>query len=105
MRAISRRIIPIVNASGPDFDKGELQRYLAELAWCPYAVLNNKDLVFEPVDGYAFSFREKFVLCAVKKTVATLQNRTSYTNLAIHLALLSAILTSTVEVSTCFFGD
>lgn len=53
--ATARRLIPLADASGPDFDKGELQRYLAELAWCPYAVLNNNDLVFEPVDGYASS--------------------------------------------------
>ena len=40
-------IIPMANATGPSIDRGEIQRYLAELPWCPAALLNNPMLNFK----------------------------------------------------------
>jgi hypothetical protein len=36
--------IPIANALGPDTDRGEAMRYLAELPWAPDAMLHNPQL-------------------------------------------------------------
>lgn len=45
-------LIPIVRVRGPEIDRGEAQRYLAELAWNPIAFQNNKHLRFcEKDDG------------------------------------------------------
>lgn len=44
--------IPMVRARGPEVDRGEVQRYLAELAWNPMAFRNNDRLCFsENEDG------------------------------------------------------
>lgn len=40
------RAVPLVTAKGPQYDKGEVQRYLAELPFAPGAVLRNKALRF-----------------------------------------------------------
>jgi len=37
-------LIPVVRSSGPDTDRGEAIRYLAELPWVPYAVGSNPEL-------------------------------------------------------------
>lgn len=43
-------VIPVAHARGLDVDRGEAQRYLAELAWCPMALVRNEELHFEAVD-------------------------------------------------------
>lgn len=43
-------LIPVAHARGIDVDRGEAERYLAELPWCPTALLHNPDLRFEQVD-------------------------------------------------------
>lgn len=43
-------VIPVAHARGLDIDRGESQRYLGELAWCPMALSQNTELRFEPVD-------------------------------------------------------
>ncbi|TWU45083.1 hypothetical protein Q31b_02540 [Novipirellula aureliae] len=40
-------LIRVAHARGPKVDRGEAQRYLAELAWCPMALLQNQSLRFE----------------------------------------------------------
>ena len=45
-------LVPISTMSGEEFNQGELQRYLAELAWCPFALFQHKTLEFAPVEGY-----------------------------------------------------
>jgi hypothetical protein len=42
--------IPIVDATGPDSDKGEMMRFLAELAWNPDAILNAAALKWRQID-------------------------------------------------------
>ncbi|MEO8685264.1 MAG: DUF6544 family protein [Devosia sp.] len=42
--------IPMVNASGPDSDKGEMMRFLSELAWNPDAILNAAALKWRQID-------------------------------------------------------
>jgi hypothetical protein len=39
--------IRVAHARGPQIDRGEIQRYLAELAWCPMAMLRNDSLRFQ----------------------------------------------------------
>lgn len=39
-------LIPVAHGRGPDIDRGEAERYLAELPWCPLALLRNPDLRF-----------------------------------------------------------
>ena len=43
--------LKVAGGSGPDFDKGELQRYLSELPVHPDAILNNGALHWEQLDG------------------------------------------------------
>jgi hypothetical protein len=40
-------VVPIAHGEGADVDRGQVQRYLAELPWNPGAVLSNPDLHFE----------------------------------------------------------
>jgi len=45
-------LIPMADAEGPKVDRGEVQRYLAELPWNPLALRHNTDLRFgEGEDG------------------------------------------------------
>ncbi len=37
----------VAHATGPKIDRSEIQRYLAEIAWCPMALLNNDFLRFQ----------------------------------------------------------
>jgi hypothetical protein len=39
-------VLPVAHGRGPQIDRGEAQRYLAELPWCPMAILHNGDLRF-----------------------------------------------------------
>ncbi len=43
-------VIPVAHARGIDIDRGEAQRYVAELPWCPAAIAHNPELHFEPTD-------------------------------------------------------
>lgn len=42
--------VPVASASGPDIDRGEAMRFLAELAWNPDAMVNADGLVWRQVD-------------------------------------------------------
>lgn len=42
--------IPMANATGPDSDKGEMMRFLSELAWNPDAILNTAALKWRQID-------------------------------------------------------
>lgn len=37
-------VVPVAHARGLEVDRGEAQRYLAELVWCPLAMVSNPDL-------------------------------------------------------------
>ena len=41
--------IPVADFSGPDADRGEAMRYLAELIWAPDAMLGNPDLKWQEI--------------------------------------------------------
>jgi len=41
----------LARAAGPKTDKGELMRYLAELAWAPHAMLHNRQLSWREIDA------------------------------------------------------
>ena len=41
----------LARAAGPQADKGELMRYLAELAWAPHAMLHNPQLSWREIDA------------------------------------------------------
>ena len=43
--------IPVATAGGPDVDKGEMMRFLAELAWNPDAILNAPALRWRQIDA------------------------------------------------------
>jgi hypothetical protein len=43
-------VFPVAHARGVDVDRGEAERYLAELPWCPLALLHNPGLNFEERD-------------------------------------------------------
>ncbi len=42
--------ISLAHMSGPAFAKGEIMRYLAEIAWAPDAILRNRALVWSVID-------------------------------------------------------
>jgi hypothetical protein len=61
-------LIPVVRAAGPEVDRGEAMRYLAELPWVPHAIESNPELSWRAledgsvevstlVDGRAVSVR------------------------------------------------
>ena len=37
-------LLPVAHARGPRIDRGEAQRYLAELVWCPAALVDNPEI-------------------------------------------------------------
>jgi hypothetical protein len=41
----------LARAAGPQADKGELMRYLAELAWAPHVMLHNPQLSWREIDA------------------------------------------------------
>jgi hypothetical protein len=43
--------IPVASARGPEIDKSEAMRFLAELAWNPDAMINASGLSWRPVDS------------------------------------------------------
>lgn len=43
-------LVRIVNATGPDIDRAEALRYLAELPWAPDAILGNPAIIWRMVD-------------------------------------------------------
>jgi hypothetical protein len=45
--------LPLARAAGPQAGKGELMRYLAELAWAPHAMLYNRKLSWREIDATA----------------------------------------------------
>jgi hypothetical protein len=40
-------LIPVAHGRGPEVDRGEAERYLSELVWCPMAIRDNPELHFE----------------------------------------------------------
>jgi hypothetical protein len=47
------RAIPLATATGPEIDKGEVQRYLAELPWAPGALSANAQVSYQQVSDNA----------------------------------------------------
>ena len=45
-------LIPVAHARGPNVDQGEIQRYLAELPWCPGAIITNKALNYKQISDH-----------------------------------------------------
>jgi hypothetical protein len=43
-------LVPVTRSTGPDTDRSEAMRYLAELPWVPYAIGANSDLAWRPLD-------------------------------------------------------
>jgi hypothetical protein len=44
------RFIPVASAGGPEAARSEAMRYLAELPWCPHAILGNRDLEWRDLE-------------------------------------------------------
>jgi hypothetical protein len=51
-------IVPVKKMAGPEFDKGELQRYLASVALCPPILLNHPSLVWSVAGNAALGLRD-----------------------------------------------
>jgi len=50
--------LPLKTMAGPDFDRGELLRYLASFALCPPMLLNHPSLVWTPAGPHAIELRD-----------------------------------------------
>jgi hypothetical protein len=48
----------VVSAGGPDLDRGELQRYLAEIVCCPPALLNHPSLEWAAIGPNTLQIRD-----------------------------------------------
>ena len=48
-------LISLAHMTGPAFAKGEIMRYLAEIAWAPDAILLNRSLVWSVIDDRTLS--------------------------------------------------
>ena len=51
-------VIPVRKAQGPEFDKGELQRYLASVTLCPPILLNHPTLAWTALDSRTLRVRD-----------------------------------------------
>lgn len=51
-------VIPLKKAAGPEFDKGELQRYLASMMLCPPILLNHNSLEWVAADSHTLQVRD-----------------------------------------------
>jgi len=51
-------IIPVAKMKGPDFDKGELQRYLASIIFCPPVLLHHPTLAWSAVGPRTLAVRD-----------------------------------------------
>jgi hypothetical protein len=51
--------IPVANLRGPDFDKGEIQRYLASIPMCPAALFNHTSLEWTSIAPQILRVRDR----------------------------------------------
>ena len=51
--------LPLKKLVGPEVDKGELQRYLAYLSYCPPMIVNNPSLEFSAVNHHLLHLRDR----------------------------------------------
>jgi hypothetical protein len=56
--AIRAGMVPVKKMAGPDFDLGELLRYLASFALCPPMLLNHDALVWTPIEPGVIRLQE-----------------------------------------------
>jgi hypothetical protein len=52
-------LIPVKTLKGPDFDRGELQRYLSEMALCPPLLLHNSSLEWTVLSPEVIRVRDR----------------------------------------------
>lgn len=52
-------VIPVRRMTGPDLDKGELQRYLASIVFCPPILLNHPTLEYDAVGPLTLRIRDR----------------------------------------------
>jgi hypothetical protein len=52
-------VVPMQKISGPDADKGELQRYLASIVFCPSMLLNHSSLECAPIAPLTLRLRDR----------------------------------------------
>lgn len=52
-------VLPVRKSTGPEFDKGELQRYLASVALCPPMLVNNPSLVWSVAGPLTLRVRDR----------------------------------------------
>ena len=52
-------VIPVKKFTGPDFDRGELQRYLASIVFCPAMALNHPTLEFTAAEPLILRMRDR----------------------------------------------
>ena len=52
-------VVPVASGAGPDYDKGELQRYLAEIVCCPPILLNHPSLEWEVAGPRTLRVRDR----------------------------------------------
>jgi hypothetical protein len=52
-------LVPVARSTGPDVDRGELQRYLAEIVWCPPALLQHPSLEWWARDARTLRLRDR----------------------------------------------
>ncbi len=52
-------IVPVKKITGPDADKGEIQRYLASVVFCPPMLLNNPTLDWNAVGPFTLRLRDR----------------------------------------------
>jgi hypothetical protein len=51
-------VVPVANLKGPEFDKGELQRYLASIVFCPPVLLHHPTLAWQAVGRRTLRVRD-----------------------------------------------
>ncbi len=52
-------LLPVKKVTGPEFDKGELQRYLASVVFCPPMLLNNPSLEWTAPEALTVLVRDR----------------------------------------------
>lgn len=52
-------LVPVMRGTGADFDRGELQRYLGEVPFCPPALVSHPTLEWSAVDADTVRLRDR----------------------------------------------
>jgi hypothetical protein len=93
-------LVPVVRSSGPETDRGEAMRYLAELPWVPYAIASNPELTWRELGDGSVE-----VSTRVGETIASVQLSLDEQGLIRSASAMRPRLGSKTAIETPWVGE